>query len=422
MINILTNKKHLSTGVFTAGRLTCTFLHMLNGILVVRLLEPSVLGFFNRDTVVLGYLLWFTMGVFSGLTRELPYYYGKKDFTTVHSLAAAANAFAIILGGLGILLFSAMAIKYALQKQYWHSIVWLANSIVSFETFYKAYLSVTYRTKHDFVKLALIDVSVASLSLASLVIVWQWHFYGLCIRAALLSITSLAVMYRFRPIRVAPRWDYGKLLHLFKTGLPIYMTGYVVSWWGVTLSTTWIAWKYDAFQMGLYTLPAFIFGTVTLFSNSIKQVYFPRLVEAYAKSGNVREIFGILVKPTLLLLVVNLIILAAGWIVLPHAIRLLAPKYVNAILPSQLILLNCLIYWLSPFLEVFYVLRKPGLYFCCIVVGILINLYLLFYLDNKLEGITNVIVANFISRGCYMVLSIAVLWFVVIRSATVEQK
>lgn len=420
--SIVTNKQNISTGAFTAGRLVCTLLHMANGLLMVRLLDPVDLGFFNKNGVVLGYMLWFTLGVFSGLSRELPFYYGKKDISTAHSLASVVDAFAIILGGTAFLLFSVIALRYGLQKQYWHCAVWFSNAVVAFQIIYRNYLGVTFRTRHDFVKLASVDVSIAIISLASLVFVWRWQYYGLCFRAVFVAIITIAITYYYRPIHVTPHWDTKKFWHLFKTGLPIFMTGYVVSWWSATLSTTWIAWKMDALQMGLYSFPVFVFGTVTLFSNSFNQIYYPRLVESYAKDGDVRRLFRLLLKPICLLFLINGAMLIAGWLLMPYAVRWVAPKYIKSILPAQVMLLNLLIYWLDPALKIFYVIKRSGLFFVCIIFGIVINVFFLFYLEGRMGSLLGVITANMLGRACYMALSMFVLWFFVFRSATPMKK
>lgn len=412
---IVTNKRHISTGTFTAGRLGCTFLHVVNGLVLVRLLDPTDLGFFNKNTVVLGYLLFCTVGVFSGLSRELPYYIGKKDITTAQALTAVANAFAIVLGAITFVIFGGMALKYGIDKQHWLCAVWGSNAIVAFQTIYKLYLGVTFRTHQDFVRLASIDVSIALVSLASLVLVWRWQYYGLCVRAVLVALISLMVMYHYRPLRVAPHWDFTKFRHLFKIGLPIFLTGYIVTWWGATLSLTWIAWKCSDVQMGLYSFPVFVFASVTLFSGSFTQVYYPRLVQTYAVNENIRCLFRMLIRPLALLFVIHVIILIAGWLLMPYAVQMLAPKYIKSIFPAQLMLLNLLIFWFDPALKIFYVIKKTGAYFACIVPGIVINIFFLFFFDHRMDALLGVIVANILGRTCYRLLSIAVLFYFTIR-------
>jgi O-antigen/teichoic acid export membrane protein len=409
--SIVNNKRNIATGTFTAGRLVCTFLHVINGLVLVRLLDPADLGFFNKNTVVLGYLLFCTAGIFSGLSRELPYYIGKKDITTAHALTAVANAFAIVLGAIAFVLFGGMALKYGIDKQYWLCAVWGSNAIVAFQTIYKLYLGVTFRTHQDFVRLASIDVSIALVSLASLVLVWRWQYYGLCVRTVFVALISLIVMYHLRPLRVAPHWDFTKFRHLFKIGIPIFLTGYIVAWWGATMSLTWIAWKCSDIQMGLYTFPVFVFSTVTLFSSSFTQVYYPRMTQAYATNENIRGLFRILMRPLALLLVIHVIILIVGWLLMPYAVHLLAPKYIESVFPAQLMLLNLLIFWFDPALRIFYIIKKTGFYFVCIIVGIVINVFFLFFLEHRMDALSGVIVASILGRTCYRLLSIAVLFY-----------
>lgn len=410
---IVTNKRHISTGAYTASRMAAAVLQAVGGILLVRLLDPKELGFFNRNTVVLGYLLFLTLGVFSGLSREYPFYMGKNERDQADRLASAANAFAIALGLLIFIVFAFIGLRYAFAYDWKRSAVWFANSISGYHIMYKAYLGVTFRTHYDFVKLAGIDLSVSIATLLSLFFVWQWKYYGLCIRTVVVALVSIVLLFWHRPVRARAKWNFENLFELFKVGLPIYFTGYVIAWWSATLSTTWIAWRSDAMHMGLYSFPSFVFTTITLCSNSFTQVYYPRLTQAYAANGNIMALFKMLKRPLILLLIIHMLIMIAGWLAMPYAVKWIAPKYVRSIFPAQLMLLNLLIYWFDPALRIFYVIKRTGIYTICIAAGIVLNIILLYMFRNNADILTSVILSNIGGRGLYRVISILVLMYFV---------
>ena len=60
---------------------------------------------------------------------------------------------------------------------------WATCAASSFTLFYNTnYLQATFRTGHDFARLALVNVVQSTLTVALLVLVYLWSFYGLCLR------------------------------------------------------------------------------------------------------------------------------------------------------------------------------------------------------------------------------------------------
>ena len=93
------------------------------------------------------------------------------------------------------------------------------------------YLSITFRTSSDFVRLARVNVVEAATSLAALTLVAAFGFYGLCLRVILSGAASTALLFHWRPIRVGPHRSRSNLRHLFIIGAPIYFVGQVYGLW-----------------------------------------------------------------------------------------------------------------------------------------------------------------------------------------------
>ena len=111
----------------------------------------------------------------------------------------------------------------------------------------------TYRTAHDFSRLAWVNVVQSLAGLAMLALVAWLNFYGLCLRAVLAGAIGTAILYRFRPVRVGPQWNFGHLKHLLLIGAPIFGVGQLYSWWYVINST--LVLKFTGTEgMGLYSM------------------------------------------------------------------------------------------------------------------------------------------------------------------------
>lgn len=389
---------HVSTGVFTASRLACSALGMLGGLLTVRLVAPATLGFFNTVSIGQGYLTWLNLGIFTGLNRELPYFYGKGDPEKANEMAATAQFWAGLLGGITFAGFTVAGVISWFLGKHWLGAALLANAIMAFTSFYNGYLNITFRTKHDFVKLAVIDVSVSALAICLLVLVWIWNFYGVCLRFTLIPLASLILLFTFRPVKVRTAWSTANFRHLIATGLPIYMAAQVYAWWNGSLTPTWVAWKCGTEAMGLYAFVTFTYVASAALTGSISQVYYPRLVENYAKFHDLPRLFCILRKPVVVLLLANLLALAAGWCLMPYAIRWLAPKYGGATMAAQCALFSCILSAAYPVFSIFPVIKKVGIYLVCTLIGISIHLFVLLVLFKGQRGLHFFVIAELIGK------------------------
>jgi O-antigen/teichoic acid export membrane protein len=64
---------------FASAQTVSTFLRLISGLLVVRLIEPEIYGQYTGVGVFLGYLLLGQGGLINGLSRELPFELGRKN-------------------------------------------------------------------------------------------------------------------------------------------------------------------------------------------------------------------------------------------------------------------------------------------------------------------------------------------------------
>ena len=409
LLNRAKRNGHISTAVFTASRLACTALSMVGGLLTVRLVAPATLGYFNTVSLGQGYLTWLQAGIFNGLNRELPYLYGKGDPEKAHEMAATAQFWAVLLGGVTFAGFAiAGAVSFIFGK-HWLGAALLANAVLAFTSFYNGYLGITFRTKHDFVKLAGIDLSVSVFALALLALVWGWNFYGVCLRSSLIPLATLFLLFVFRPVRVHAVWSAANFKHLMTTGLPIYMVGQVFTWWNGSITPTWVAWKCGIEAIGLYAFVSFAYTSTSIFALSISQVYYPRLIEDYAKFHDLRRLFHILRRPTIFLLLTNLLFFATGWLVIPHAIFWFAPKYVDATFPVQCALLSCLVYVFYPIMNIFNVVKKQTTYLICMLIGMALHLSTLLLLVRGQSGLHMFVLAELIGKVGFVLACIVAL-------------
>ncbi|MBN1459929.1 MAG: lipopolysaccharide biosynthesis protein [Armatimonadetes bacterium] len=371
------------TAVFAGGNLAATILRMLGGFLTAKVVEPSVLGLYASISLVLGYAPFLQLGVLNGLNRELPFYVGRGDQKRVMELAAAAKAWALLVGGLAALGLIAVAFCKAVNGQWELATGWSTNAVSVLLLFYvQYYLQATYRTRGDFARLAAINVVQAVLNVILVAVVWLFDFYGLCLRLLVTGLVNAFQMRHWRPLRLRPRWNSRHLVHLFKIGAPIFGVGQLYAWWTV-LNNTLVLTFMGTRGLGLYTLAQMAGPVLSLLPQAISQVTYPRMAESYGRTGRVSDLLMLARKPILFGLPTVGSMVIVGWFAIPPVTRHLIPKYAEAIPAAQWSLLQAFLYCLMPVNNVFNIIRRQDLYASAIVIGMLIHGGILLLLVHK---------------------------------------
>ncbi len=361
-------------GTLAGGNVVSQGLRLVGGVLQARWVPPLVMGQFNSIGQILGYLPFLQLGIFNGLNRELPYFVGKQEHQRVRDLAAAAQAWALLLGlASGAVLLAIGAWELAHGRVMWAA-GWAANAVLAFLLFYSVnYLNMTFRTGHEFARLAVIGVveSAVGLLLVGLIVVLSWFgmtFYGICLRLAIAGTISAAMLHHWRPVRVAPRWDFFQLKHLLVIGFPIFLVGQLYAWW-VPLNNTVVWFCAGDLGLGLYAMVLTANTALEAIPQALGQVLYPRMAEHFGRHERPRDLIAMAMKPTLATVFgMAAIALAAWWLVEPVT-RLVAPKYIAAVPAIRWSLLSPIVTSFNPVNSVFIVTRRLLSYGLAIALG-----------------------------------------------------
>jgi O-antigen/teichoic acid export membrane protein len=353
---------------------------MVAGLLTARVAGPSVLGLFSSLSLFQSYIPFLQLGVLNGLNRELPYHFGKGEHERAREFAAVAQAWALLVGSIVAAAALGVAAFHLLRGRGDLAAGWATNALSAWFLFYCTfYLQMTYRTHGDFARLALVNVIQAVAAFLLVVLVWWLNFYGLCLRAALIGLVQLVLLYHWRPVKVGPRWNGTRFVHLLKTGAPIYAVGQLYAWWGV-LDVTLILYFMGTRVVGLYSLVTMATGALVFLPDALSQVLYPRLAQEYGRSGSVRELVRQVRRPIILSFSGIMPIIVASWFFLPPIVRVLLPKYAEAIPAAQWSLLIPAAMCLTPGYNIFNVVKRQDLFALAIVAGTVTSFCVLMWL------------------------------------------
>ena len=373
-------------GHLVGGNMVSMVLRMAAGMLQGRLVMPATLGLFTGIGLSLRYAPFLQLGILDGLYRELPYHIGRGDRPRAEALASAAQAWALTVGSLYALVLLVIGAWNLAHGRGWMAAGWFTNAMLAVVFYYKTYyLQLTYRTAHDFSRLALMNVveSVGSLLLLALV-AWL-NFYGLCLRALLTGALGTALLFVWRPIRVRPTWNFADLKHLLKIGLPIFGVGQLYAWWSVLNST--LVLKFAGVEgMGLYAMVMMANTAIDFIPSAVNQVVQPRMAERYGQTHRVGDLLRISWKPMVLTATGLVPVVAVAWWLVPPVVRFLIPAYAAAIPAMRWGLLFPLASSFYPMAGIFQIVRRQDLY--GVALGISMVLYVAVQLWMIRDGVS----------------------------------
>ncbi|MCU0612540.1 MAG: oligosaccharide flippase family protein [Candidatus Eisenbacteria bacterium] len=371
-----------------------------------RAVAPSVLGLFNSISLACGYAPFFQLGVVNGLNRDLPYHIGTGDWPRARELAAAAQAWALITGGFCAFVTLGIGGWQLLGGRGDLAFGWTTISLSVFmAVFGQMYLQSLFRTHSDFSRLAAYNVIQALVSLALVPLVWAFGFHGLCGRAFLIAASSLMLLWRWRPLKVAFRLRWEPVRQLLKTGIPLLVVGQIYAWWTVLDST--LVLRYAGTEgLGLYALAALAGPTVGMVPHALSQVVYPRMAEEYGRTRHIRPLLRMVWSPVLQSFAVTALLVAVSWVALPYAVRMILPKYVGGIQAAQWSLVATLPLTFMPVNNVFNVVKRQDLLGAAIAFGMAVYVGVMFLLGGTHARLAAFPQAMLVGRVCFISLCV----------------
>ncbi len=369
----------------SAASLLTNALTIISGLLVAKWLLPQELGLFTSFNVITSYIILIQLGVPSGLSRQLPFYMGKKEEQKALDSAASANQWGLVTGIACIALSVVVTAYFLIAKNYEMAAGVFVVGLTSFQGLYVTkYLKILYRSNNDFNRLTTIDIINAVVLFVTIFLVWRFKFYGLCIRAVIAVVVDLALAYHWRPIKVKQHWNKPVFNELMKVGFPIYWVANIYSLWPMVQRTVIVSMG-GTRALGLFSLAAIVETAMKTLTNAISSVSFPRMAFAWGQKEDFIHLLKIPLKPVLVSATANLVVAVAGWFLLPFFISNLLPNYIEATAAAQWMLWVGWMSSFSVFSNVYMIVQKNMDRLWSYVAGVLAWLGCCFLL-NKIMG------------------------------------
>lgn len=323
--------------LYSGSAVATSMAQLISGFLVIKWLLPEELGLWQSVRLAQVYAFLLLLGINNGLGRELPFFLGKGDDSFGNRLAGTAFFCATIANVL--VLLAGLGCAFAFAQRGAHLVCAIvAVTLQIMLTFYQQIFQLTFRSKDSFQKLTVIQLVEAGLSLATVPLVYFFHYYGLLIRVVLIASVVVSLLYIYRPMRVKMRMDWEALRLLFKTGLPIFGLDYVKSSCG-TLDRLVLLKIGGVMNVGIYSLSGVALTTLAALPTSLASYQYPRMTYKYGQNGDGRELWRFGLKFALLGVVFTGLAAGCAWLGLPYFVQTFVPKYLGGLRAAQITLI-----------------------------------------------------------------------------------
>ena len=349
-----------------SGNIVSNLISMVTSILIARWIIPYEMGIWNTALLFTLYSPTLQLGVFNGLNRELPYLIGAGEKQRALRMAEAACAWSWLLVAVSILCGVAVAAWYWINGQYECCYVSVAVVVMIVCSWPTLYLTTTYRTHHDFGRLAKNEVAVALVGAVLVLLVWMYHFHGLLLRSMFVAILIVMALYYRRPIPVKQQWGTVQIIQLAKVGIPIWLVGQLYT---AFTSLDRIMLVRSTQTIGYFTIAIQVCMFVRLIPTAFGMVIYPQMAHRYGETHSAMDLWRIAKQGAFASLIVGFVAGVLGWLLLPIFVRLVLPKYSPGIRAAQLSGFIGLAMSLSLFNIIYNVIKRQDLYIIKLAIG-----------------------------------------------------
>ena len=297
------------------------------------------MGVFRTFIVVTGYFSILHLGVFDGLLREFSVQVGRGNRTQAERVAAACLSYIAFISTVCAILFSSFAIWAAFHHNWMYFWGWLSSVPMIILILYgNDYLVATYRTGDQFTRLARTNIIQSFAGLLILPLLPILGYYGVCLRAGVSAGVNVCCLHIWRPLKVRPRLDWHDFYHVIRLGCRLSLIGYIWTSLWISVEGSMILGWYGTTSLGLYGVACMVRTVGSQLALSMNQVIGIKIYEQHGRTGKVMDSVRLTVKPMIYALVGSVLLIGGGWLLVPCTVRLLIPRYVDAIRMTQLML------------------------------------------------------------------------------------
>jgi len=392
-------------GMIVSANILGTALGMVGTLVQARFISPNDLGFLRKYSVVSGYAVFLSLGFFAILVREYPVLMGRGDQEKARRVAAIGQTWCLTASLVVSLCLFVVCLIQLCQGNWRESCAWFIQIVSVWTILYGGYLTCTFRSGHEFERLAKSNFYASILSVFVLPLFVLWPFPALVLRSIIGPIFTSIYLHVVRPVRVGWCLPLTDFIDLVKRGSRLFVGSYMRYHFWMTLEIWLMLVFAGEVGVGLFVFSLSIVSVMEQFAAAINQVYMPRLAQYYGQSGSLGGCLRLAAKPTIFNVVLAVLVFGISWGLLPPLLIFMFPKYASAVPMLKLLLLDIVIVSLSLPMHMVLVLEDYATRFIAAIIGLAVFVIIAFTFQSCGFMGMSVILGTLLGRFFFEVVS-----------------
>jgi len=308
---------------------------MVQGIIVIRLMDPEHLGIWLSLQLIALYGVHMHLGLINAVNRQIPFHIGRGKAARAEHIAGVVRG-NLIVGSCfaAVVLLSFCSIEDIHQTTTRGAVLVTAATILNLNVeFYYG----LFRARHEFGRAGTANVVNAATTVLGLPLVYYFGLDGLFWRGVAAAALTLMACIALDRGNSRIRFDRRETLSLIRIGLPIMVVSYAL----VAFSSMdrVLIWRLlSKREMGEYALCFVSAGLVSLLPTLIGQIFYPRMTESYAAQGLSRDVLRLCRSASVVSAILAGLVCAGLRCGLPWLIEAYFPRYVAGLAPWRIAL------------------------------------------------------------------------------------
>jgi len=392
-------------------------LNVITAFVKPALLGPQLFGLFSLFKVIQTYADYLHMGSFSAMRYQIPYHESRQEYPIISSIKGS-----VFYGSLYFyLFFSGTLLCFSFLPGL------SSESRTGFVAFALILLLIWYNNYHMALLKAYGEFSVISklnyiyyiiVFILSIVLIYFWGIYGAYLSVILpLIVIDLILKKKFSLEKMAP-FQKKVFFQLTRDGFPIMLYN-TAAFFIRTCDRFIVAIFLGTQQLGYYTIAILVLGFLLNVPGAARDVLDPHMMKDFYQASTEEIAEKYFIKPLMNTAYFMPLVIGGAYICLPDVITLILPKYIDGIIPAQIMIVGGYFVGLSYTARGIIVANKwQAQAPLVMLLPLIVNIVLSIVLIKAGFGITGVAAASTFS---YFILAVSLLAFVSVKETSIAK-
>ena len=371
-------------------------------VITARILGPLMMGTWNSFNLILYYGSFLQLGVFDGMTREIPYAKGRGELGKGRDYSEMGFTLSLIAASVGMI---ALLVGSIFLKDRVDPVVNLGIQVMAIVFFFYhlyGFYEYLFRAEQNFVLISRVKMLYAlGLAIFQVLGAAIYGIQGLLVGVLLANIMIVILLFLRQPVPL--KWPaFSTIGALMRSGMPMLLNGMATSVLA-TFDRIIILAFLGRKELGYYAIAHLAANLIDFIPATIYNVFLPRIMKKIGQTKDPHSLNNYWLEPLLIISLILPICAGFAWLLAPVALMILLPQYLPGLQALKILVFGVL-FGAVPILSrnLFVALDKQrrvlGAYAVAIAMSVGLN-YLFLKLGLGLAGVALATCTSFFVLG-----------------------